>query len=31
MLRVGAAGRYPTALREYTDLIEHPKAQTDEY
>ncbi len=24
-------GRYPTALREYTDLVEHPKAQTDEY
>jgi hypothetical protein len=24
-------GRYPTALRDYTDLIEHPKAQTDEY
>jgi hypothetical protein len=24
-------GRYPTALRDYTDLIEHPKARTDEY
>jgi hypothetical protein len=24
-------GRYPTALKDYTDLIEHPKARTDEY
>jgi hypothetical protein len=24
-------GRYPTALRDYIDLIAHPKAQTDEY
>lgn len=24
-------GRYPAALRDYTDLINHPKAQTDEY
>jgi hypothetical protein len=24
-------GRYPTALRDYTDLIEHPKARTHEY
>lgn len=24
-------GRYPTVLKEYTDLIEHPKARTDEY
>jgi len=24
-------GRYPVALRDYTDLIAHPKAQTDEY
>jgi hypothetical protein len=28
---VNSYGRYPTALREYTDVIEHPKAQTDEY
>jgi hypothetical protein len=24
-------GRYPTMLRDYTDLIVHPKARTDEY
>ena len=30
-LTVSSHGRYPTALREYTDLIEHPKAQTAEY
>ena len=24
-------GRYPSALRDYTDLIVHPKAQTDKY
>jgi hypothetical protein len=24
-------GRYPTALRDYIDLIAHPRAQTDEY
>jgi hypothetical protein len=24
-------GRYPAALRDYTDLINHPKAQTNEY
>jgi hypothetical protein len=28
---VNSHGRYPTALREYTDLIEHPRARTDEY
>jgi hypothetical protein len=28
---VNSHGRYPTTLREYSDLIEHPKAQTDEY
>jgi hypothetical protein len=28
---VNGHGRYPTALRDYFDLIAHPKAQTDEY
>jgi hypothetical protein len=30
-MTVNGHGRYPTALRDYTDLIAHPKAQTDEY
>jgi hypothetical protein len=30
-MTVNSHGRYPTALRDYTDLIVHPKAQTDEY
>jgi hypothetical protein len=30
-LTVNSHGRYPTALRDYTDLIAHPKAQTNEY
>lgn len=30
-MTVNSHGRYPTALRDYTDLIAHPKAQTDEY
>ena len=24
-------GRYPTSLREYTDLVEHPREQSKEY
>ena len=28
---VNSHGRYPTVLRNYTDLITHPKAQTNEY
>ncbi len=28
---VNSHGRYPTVLRDYTDLIGHPKARTDEY
>lgn len=30
-MTVKSHGRYPTALRDYTDLISHPKARTDEY
>lgn len=30
-MTVKTHGRYPVALREYTDLIAHPKAQTDAY
>jgi hypothetical protein len=30
-LTVNSHGRYPTALRDYTDLVAHPKAQTNEY
>jgi hypothetical protein len=30
-MTVRGHGRYPTALRDYTDLIVHPKAHTDEY
>lgn len=30
-MTVKSHGRYPTVLREYTDLIVHPKAHTDEY
>ena len=28
---VATHGRYPAALTEYSDLLAHPKAQTDEY
>jgi hypothetical protein len=30
-MTVKSNGRYPTALRDYTDLVAHPKADTDEY
>ena len=30
-ITVKGHGRYPTVLREYADLIAHPKARTDEY
>ena len=30
-MAVKSHGRYPTALRDYTDLIAHPRARTDEY
>lgn len=28
---VRAQGRYPTSLREYTDLVEHPRERSSEY
>lgn len=28
---VRANGRYPTSLREYTDLVEHPREQSNDY
>ena len=30
-MTVKSHGRYPTALRDYVDLIAHPRAHTDEY
>ena len=30
-MTVKGHGRYPTALRDYTDLIAHPKVHTEEY
>jgi hypothetical protein len=30
-MTVNSHGRYPTALRDYTDLVAHPKTNTDEY